>query len=142
MNLSQWNRIYKAQAVRFQAWDPTNGCAYSHLARTEQPYPWTSPVKDFDAIVAQLCYYVKALLVRNPDFSARESLLAVINPIVAWNAKVTEVPQADENLFLTAVVHLILASLEPETLRANGYKDSRMDHLQDVDAALVEIRDR
>jgi len=113
------------------------------LAILEQP-TLDSPDEVFDATVSQLFYYTKSLIVKTPYYSTRQSVLTIIKPIVDWNKEAAEksagVPQTDKDHFLTTVVHLILASLDPETLRGNGYQDRRKDHLQVVYAALENIK--
>ncbi|KAH6980502.1 hypothetical protein EDB80DRAFT_626217, partial [Ilyonectria destructans] len=138
----RWRETSKEEYTRVRDEDPTIGRIYHHLAILERPQ--SSPDADFDATVSKLFYYTKSLVVKNPFFTTRASVLFVIRPIVARNKEAAKKPasvhQTDKDHFLTAVAHLILASLEPETLRKHGHKDNRNDHLQDVYAALEKIK--
>ncbi|KLP05346.1 Uncharacterized protein LW94_1883 [Fusarium fujikuroi] len=133
----------KADLARYGE-NPTTGRIYHHLAILARPQTRVSPDEEFEATVSQFFYYTKSLVVEVPFFAARESVLTLIKPIVDRNEKEAEkpasVPQTDKDHFLTAVSHLILASLEPETLRKNGYNDSRKEHVQAVYAPLEKIR--
>lgn len=76
--------------------------------------------------------------------TARDSLLTtVVDPLIARTKEEAEkpasVPPNDKDHFLTAVANLVLASLEPEVLRAHGYEASKKDHLQAVYVALAKI---
>ncbi|KAF5973452.1 Telomerase-binding EST1A [Fusarium coicis] len=141
--LQRWHDISKEEYTRASGENPTAGHIYHHLAILARPQTRVSPDEEFEATVSQLFCYTKSLLVEDPFFAARESVLTLIKPIVDRNEKEAEkpasVPQTDKDHFLTAVSHLILASLEPETLRKNGYNDSRNEHVQAVYAALEKI---
>lgn len=137
----RWRDVSKEEYTRVLIKQSTAGRIYHHLAFLERPETRASPDQVFDATVSQLFYYTKSLVVKDPFFPARESVLILIKPIVDRNnEKPVGVPQTDKDHFLTAVVHLILASLEPETLRRNGYRDNRKDHLQAVYAAMEKIK--
>ncbi|CZR49909.1 uncharacterized protein FPRO_16114 [Fusarium proliferatum ET1] len=142
--LQRWHDISKEKYTRVSGENPTTGLIYHHLAILARPQTRVSPDEEFEATVSQFFYYTKSLVVEVPFFAAREVVLTLIKPIVDRNEKEAEkqasVPQTDKDHFLTAVSHLILASLEPETLRKNGYNDSRKEHVQAVYAALEKIR--
>lgn len=138
----RWRDISKEEYTRALSKNPTTGRIYHHLAILEMPETWHSPSENFDAIISQLFYYTKSLVVKTPFFNTRNFILTLIKPIITWNKEAEKrdsVPQTDKDHFLTAVVHLILASLEPETLRKHGFKDRRNDHVQVVYAALEKI---
>ncbi|KAH0829997.1 hypothetical protein AYO21_11516 [Fonsecaea monophora] len=140
----RWHDIAKEEFTRAHSKNPTTGRIYHHLAVVAWPRTRVSRDKAFEASVSQFFYYTKALVVKVPFFPARQSVLFLIKTIVARNEtdaeKPASRPQTDKDHFLTAVSHLILASLEPETLRKNGYKDRRSDHVQAVYAALEKIK--
>ena len=140
----RWQAISGEEYTRALVKNPKTGRLYHHLAILARPRTRLSPDEDFEATVSQLFLFTKALVVENAFPPARESVLTVINPIIARNKKEAEepasVPQTDKDHFLTAVSHLILASLEPKTLRENGHSDERNDHLQIVYAALERIK--
>ncbi|KIW76815.1 hypothetical protein Z517_09259 [Fonsecaea pedrosoi CBS 271.37] len=140
----RWHDIAKEGFTRAMSKNPTTGRIYHHLAVVAQARTRVSPDGKFEASVSQFFYYTKALVVKVPFFPARETVLFLIKTIVARNEKEAEKPasrpQTDKDHFLTAVSHLILASLEPETLRKNGYEDRRSDHVQAVYAALKKIK--
>lgn len=130
--------------TRAQGENPKVGYFYHHLAILARPRTQLSPDENFEATVSQLFLFTKALVVENAFPPARESVLTVVNPIIARNKKEAEapasVPHTDKDHFLTAVSHLVLASLEPKTLRENGHSDERNDHLRTVYAALEKIK--
>ena len=140
----RWRDISKEEYSRVVDDYPTTGRIYHHLAVLERPHTGVSPDENFDAIVSQFFYYTKSLVVKVPFFRTRESVLTVIEPIMARNEKAAEkpanVPQTDNDHFLTAVAHLILASLEPNTPRENGCRGSRKIHLEAVYTALGKIK--
>jgi hypothetical protein len=140
----RWRDISKEEYTRALGENPTTGRIYHHLAILERPRTCLSPHEAFDATVSELFYYTKSLVVKTPFVGGRESVLTLIKPIVARNQEEAEkpasVPQIDKDHFLTAAVHLILASLEPKTLRKHGYKDTRNGHVQAVYAALEKIK--
>ncbi|KAI2606638.1 hypothetical protein GGR54DRAFT_652322 [Hypoxylon sp. NC1633] len=142
--LQRWHDISREEYTRALSENPTTGRIYHHLAILARPRTRVSPDEEFEATVSQFFYYTKSLVVKVPFFAARESLLTLIKPIVDRNEKEAEkpasVPQTDKDHFLTAVSHLILASMEPETLRKNGYNDRRNEHVQAVYAALEKIK--
>jgi hypothetical protein len=133
-----WHDIPKEHYTQVQSENPVDGRIYYQLAMMARPQIRLSPDEAFDAAVSQLFYHTKSLMVKTPYFAGRRSLLSVIQPIVTRNEE--GVPQTDKDHFLTAVSHLILASLEPETLRGNGYKERRNDHVQAVYTALENIK--
>ncbi|KAH7025232.1 uncharacterized protein B0I36DRAFT_417372 [Microdochium trichocladiopsis] len=139
----RWRDTAKEEYTQVVIDDPTVGRLYHHLAILVRARS-SSPDAIFEANVSKLFYYTKSLIVKTPFYTARDSVLTVVNPIVDRNKKAAEepasVPQTDQDHFLTAVAHLILASLEPEILRKNGHKDSRKDHIQAVYAALERIK--
>ncbi|EXL65746.1 hypothetical protein FOPG_18047 [Fusarium oxysporum f. sp. conglutinans race 2 54008] len=144
MNVREcWRNTAREEYTQARNDDPTVGRLYHHLAILVQPR-FSSPDASFDADVSRFLYYIKSLVVKTPFYAARESLLTVINPIFGRNKEAAEkpasIPQTDQDHFLTAVAHLILASLEPETLKANGYEESRNNHLQTVYTALEKIK--
>ncbi|KAG7408660.1 hypothetical protein Forpe1208_v012333 [Fusarium oxysporum f. sp. rapae] len=144
MNVREcWRNTAREEYTQARNDDPTVGRLYHHLAILVQPRS-SSPDASFDADVSRFLYYIKSLVVKTPFYAARESLLTVINPIFGRNKEAAEkpasIPQTDQDHFLTAVAHLILASLEPETLKANGYEESRNNHLQTVYTALEKIK--
>lgn len=140
----RWHDISREEYTRILSENPTTGRIYHHLAIMARPRTRVSPGEEFEATVSQFFYYTKSLVVKVPFFAARESVLTLIELIVARNEKEAEkpasAPQTDKDHFLTAVSHLILASLEPETLRKNGYKDRRNYHVRAVYAALKKIK--
>lgn len=139
-----WQGISKELYTRALNNKPTIGRLYHHLAILARPRTRLSPEEDFEATVSQFFYYTKALVVEVPFIPARKSMLTLIQRIVACDEdeaeKPVSTPQNDKHHFLTAVSHLILASLEPETLRKNGFKARRNDHFQAIYAALEEIK--
>ncbi|OAL20353.1 hypothetical protein AYO20_11504 [Fonsecaea nubica] len=143
-SLDKKGDISKEEYTRCQSKDPSIGRIYHYLAILAQPRTRISPDEQFHATVSHLFYYTKSLVVKAPVFAARESVSTLIKPIVARNEeeaeKLASDPQTDKDHFLTAVSHLILASLEPEILRGKGCKDRRNDHLQTVYAALKKIK--
>ncbi|OQV07693.1 hypothetical protein CLAIMM_12093 [Cladophialophora immunda] len=130
----RWMEISMEQYTRVLDEDPTNGRIYHHRGVLERLLSWSSP-DAVDAIVCKLFYYTKSLVVKTPFLAAQEALLMVIDRIVSQNKE-----GADTDNFLAAVAHLILACLEPETLRTHGHKDNKSDHLQAVHAALEKIK--
>lgn len=139
----RWRETAKQEYTRALIEKPTTGRIYHHLAILEYTYSWFS--KDFfDATVSKLFYFTKSLIVKTPFFPSRDSVLTVIGPIVARNEAAGDepanYPQTDKDHFLTAAVHLILASLEPHKLKVHGYKDNKKDHLLAVYLALGKIK--
>lgn len=143
-DLQRWQDISKEEYTRASSENPTIGRIYHHLAILARPRTRVSPDEEFEANVTGFFYYTKSLVVKVPYFAARESVLILIKPIVDRDEKEakkpTSVPQTDKNHFLLAVSHLILASLEPEILRKNGYNNRRNEHVQAVYAALEKIK--
>lgn len=139
----RWRYTSREEYTRARNNDPTVGRLYHHLAILVRSLS-SSPDARFDADVSRLFYFTKSLVVEAPFYATRESVLTAIEKIVDRNKEAAEkpasVPQTDQDHFLTAVAHLILASLGPETLRNNGYRESRNDHLQTVYAALEKIK--
>ncbi|KLP18061.1 Uncharacterized protein LW94_12048 [Fusarium fujikuroi] len=139
----RWRNTAREEYTQVRNDDPTVGRLYHHLAMLVQPRS-SSPDGSFDADVSRFLYYTKSLVVKTPFYAARKSVLTVIETIVGRNKEAAEkpasIPQTDQDHFLTAVAHLILASLEPETLKANGYEGSRNNHLQTVYTALEKIK--
>ncbi|KAI5465159.1 hypothetical protein BGZ63DRAFT_422113 [Mariannaea sp. PMI_226] len=133
-----WRDVSREDYTRVLVEKPTEGRIYHHLAILERPRP--SLDKDFNAIVSQLFYFTKSLVVETPFFTTRDSIWTIINIIIARTKEPASIPQTDEDHFLTAAVHLILASLEPKALRKYGHKDTRNHHLQAVYNALEEIK--
>ncbi|KAK7575152.1 hypothetical protein V3481_017117 [Fusarium oxysporum f. sp. vasinfectum] len=139
----RWRNTAREEYTQARNGDPTVGRLYHHLAILVQPRS-SSPDASFDADVSKFLYYTKSLVVKTPFYAARKSVLTVIETIVDRNKEAAEkpasIPQTDQDHFLTAVAHLILASLEPETLKANGYEGSRNYHLQTFYTALEKIK--
>ncbi|KAK2122097.1 hypothetical protein NOF04DRAFT_1418333 [Fusarium oxysporum II5] len=139
----RWRNTAREEYTQARNDDPTVGRHYHHLAILVQPRS-SSPDTSFDADVSRFLYYTNSLVVKTPFYAARKSVLTVIKTIVGRNKEAAEkpvsFPQTDQDHFLTAVAHLILASLEPETRKANGYEGSRNNHLQTVYTALEKIK--
>jgi len=135
-----WRDVSREQYTQVLSKNSTVGRIYHHLAILAFPL-CSAPEIDFDGIVSGFFYFTKALVVKTPFFSARESLLTFINLILAREKaeKRDGVPQTDRANFLTVVSHLILASLGPELLRKNGHKTSKEYHLKASYTALGKI---
>jgi hypothetical protein len=139
--MRHWRDVSREQYTRVLRKNSAIGRIYHHLAILARPR-CSAPEIYFEGIVSQFFYGTKALVVKNPFFSAREGLLTFINPILVQNEKAEKrdgVPQTDRANFLTVVSHLILASLGPELLRKNGHKTSKEYHLQAFYKALRKI---
>lgn len=137
-----WLDISKEQYTRVLDKQSTVGRIYHHLATLEGRYSRLEHNTHFDAIISQFFYYTKALVVEAPFYATLESVLTLIQPILAQNREAEKshsVPQTDGDNFLTAVSHLILASLEPELLKKNGLSTSKEHHLQIVYTMLGKI---
>lgn len=139
-----WKYVVQEEYTRALNDDPRVGRLYHHLAVLVRSQSAPQSDERFDATVLELFYFTKSLVVEKPFIAARDSLLTVvIDPIVARTKeegeKPASVPPNDKDHFLTAVASLILASLEPELLRARGYKTCKEHHLQAVYAALGKI---
>lgn len=138
-----WKHVSQEEYTRVLQHDPTIGHLYHHLAVIAQPQSPSQPDACFNELLSQLFYLTKSLVVERPFFPAREQLLTVLDPFVAQNQKqggeATNVPQTDQDHFLTAVAYLCLASIEPEFLRAHGYKADTGQCLQALYTALEQI---
>jgi len=138
-----WKYVAREQYARALDYNPTCGLLYHQLALLAQPQSPSSPDAYFDAIVFQLFYLTKSLVVESPFTNSRDAILAVADSIIARDNKEAEepasAPQTDKNHFLIAVATLILASQKPELLKAHGYETSKKDHLLAVNAALEKI---
>lgn len=138
----RWRRIAKEQFTRALIKEPSNGRIYHHLAILECGYSWPH-IDFFGTTLSKLFYFTKSLVVAAPYLPAWDSLLTVISQIVARNDAAakdpTSIPQTGKDHFLAAVVHLLLASLDPNKLRAHGYNDSKKYHLLAVYTALEKI---
>lgn len=140
----RWQDISREGYTRLLGGNPTTGRYYHHLAVLARPQTQLLPEEDFEATVSQFFYYTKSLVVEIPYLDARKSLLTLSRGIDARSRnqakKPASIPLDDKDYFLTAVSHLLLASLEPETSRENGFEARRNDHIQTVYAALENIK--
>ncbi|KAL2273111.1 hypothetical protein FJTKL_04922 [Diaporthe vaccinii] len=137
----RWKYVAQEEYTQALNDDPRVGRLYHHLAILMQLHAAPQSDEYFDHTVIQLFYFTKSLVVEKPFFMGLDSLSAVISPIVARNKEreLSGIPLNEKDHFLTAVVNLILASLEPELLRAHGYRTCKKDHLQAVYTALAKI---
>ncbi|OAL30164.1 hypothetical protein AYO20_08880 [Fonsecaea nubica] len=120
----RWRDTANEGYTRVLVHDPTVGRIYHHMAVLVQPRSvW--PLSMFEVNASKLFYCTKSLVVKTPFYPTRNSVLTVVQPILHRYKKAAQkpivLPLIDEDHFLAVVVHLILSSLEPETLRENGY---------------------
>ncbi|KAF6528258.1 hypothetical protein HZS61_008560 [Fusarium oxysporum f. sp. conglutinans] len=86
----RWRDISREEYTRDLGENLTTSRLYHHLAILEEPWTRVSPDESFDAVVSQLLYYTKSLVLKTAFSNTRGSMLILIQRIVARNEEEAE----------------------------------------------------